>query len=252
MIYWLWFSKIIEISPKTKLELLKTFRTTKNIYYSNKDEFFKNGFSHNLFSIIKSKVDLNVYERMYKYMINNNIMMVNIYDNGYPDTLKKIYDPPVALFLQGDVSTLTYRKIGVVGTRMATMYGMKTAYQIGEDLGNENICTVSGLAIGIDAYAHMGALNSGGNTIAVLGNGIDYIYPKENISIYKKIKEKGLLISEYVPGTKPYPQNFPRRNRIISGLSDSIIVVEASHKSGALITADIALDNGKDIYAVPR
>ena len=139
-----------------------------------------------------------------------------------------------------------------MGCRDCSIYGKNVARKLSYDLAKENITIISGLAKGIDAYAHLGALDAGGGTIAVIGNGLDYIYPYENKKIYERIiKNNGLIITEYVIGTKPEKINFPARNRIVSGLSDGVVVVEAKEKSGALITADFALEQGKNVYAVP-
>ena len=141
--------------------------------------------------------------------------------------------------------------VSVVGSRNATKYGLDTSYKIGQELGEKEITVVSGMARGIDTMAHKGALNIGAKTIAVVGCGLDRVYPPENSELFKEISEKGLILSEYVVGTKVEAGNFPARNRIISGLSENLIVVEATPKSGALITVDYALEQGRNIYAVP-
>ena len=168
----------------------------------------------------------------------------------YPEKLKNIYDPPRKIYLIGNKSLLYQKGIAIVGARDATQYGKKIAYNLAKELSEQNIVIISGLAIGIDSYAHKGSLEKG--TIAVLGSGIDNIYPKENLELAREIiKNKGCIISEYPLGTKPERLHFPQRNRIISGLSDGVVVIEASKKSGALITAEFALEQGKEIFAVP-
>ena len=172
--------------------------------------------------------------------------------NHYIKKLKEIYDPPITLFAKGDISLLNYQNsIAVVGCRNATKYGLKTAKEIAYGLARENILIVSGMAKGIDGEGHRGALETDGKTIAVLGSGVDVPYPLENIELYKKIIEKGLVISEYIVGTKPEAGNFPARNRLVSGLAQGVVVVEAKINSGSMITVDFALEQGKNVYVVP-
>ena len=179
---------------------------------------------------------------------------IGIKSGEYPELLKGIYDAPLKLYTLGNKEILKQLNIAIVGSRTATEYGKKIAYQISKDLSNNGINIISGLAIGIDSYAHLGALqsNSIGKTIAVLGSGLDEMYPKQNIELAKQIiKQGGCIITEYPLGTKPEKMHFPQRNRIISGLSKGVLVVEASEKSGSLITADFALEQGREVFAVP-
>ena len=183
-----------------------------------------------------------------------NIVEISIESEEYPQKLRKIYDPPMKLYVLGNKEILKQKGIAIVGTRNATEYGKNIALQISKELSQNGINIISGLALGIDTYAHKGNIcaQSKGKTIAVLGSGIDEIYPKENIELARKIIQTGgCIISEYPLGTKPSKLNFPKRNRIISGLSDGILVVEAGEKSGALITAEFGLEQGKEIFAVP-
>lgn len=169
----------------------------------------------------------------------------------YPEKLKNIYDSPQKLYVLGNKNLLYRKGIAIVGSRDATQYGKKIAYDLSKELSENGIVIISGLAIGIDSYAHIGALQNG--TIAVLGSGIDNIYPKENIELAREIiRNNGCIISEYSLGEKPERLHFPQRNRIISGLADGVVVVEANQKSGALITADFAIEQGKEVFAVPR
>lgn len=169
----------------------------------------------------------------------------------YPEKLKNIYDSPQKLYVLGNKNLLYRKGIAIVGSRDATQYGKKIAYDLSKELSENGIVIISGLAIGIDSYAHIGALQNG--TIAVLGSGIDNIYPKENIELAREIiRNNGCIISEYPLGEKPERLHFPQRNRIISGLADGVVVVEANQKSGALITADFAIEQGKEVFAVPR
>lgn len=185
---------------------------------------------------------------MQKYGIG----IINIKDKEYPQILKNIYDPPINLYIKGNKEILNNNSIAIVGCREATEYGKKAAKYFAYNLSKKGINIVSGLAKGIDSYSHIGTFQNEGKTIAVIGNGLDMIYPSENIWIAKKILETGgAIISEYPLGTKPEKMNFPARNRIISGISKGIIVVEAKEKSGTLITVDFALEQGRDVYVVP-
>lgn len=172
-------------------------------------------------------------------------------EGEFSKELLQITSPPCILYYYGDVSLLNEKSIAIVGSRKASAYGRKNAKSIAAELGEWGLVVVSGLARGIDCAAHEGAVQSGNKTLAVLGSGVDVVYPRENRTLYNSIREKGLIISEYPPGTKPLKANFPIRNRIISGLSQGVFVVEANIRSGSLITADYALEQGKDIFALP-
>ena len=175
---------------------------------------------------------------------------ISINSKEYPERLKNIYDSPKKLYVLGNKSLLQRKCVAIVGARESTLYGKNVAYELAIQLSQRGIVIISGLALGIDTYAHIGALQGG--TIAVLGSGIDNIYPKGNIELARKIiKNNGCIISEYPLSSKPERLHFPQRNRIISGLSEGVIVVEASKKSGALITAEFALEQGKEVFAVP-
>lgn len=179
------------------------------------------------------------------------INIVTILDEDYPKLLKKIYDPPPVLYIKGDISYLNKNSIAIVGARKASNYGKNAAIYFAKELALMNINIVSGMARGIDSYAHKGALDVKGTTTAVLGCGLDVIYPPENGKLMSKIIEQGCIISTFPIGTQPTPANFPARNRIISGLSLGTVVIEAAEKSGSLITADFALEQGREVFAVP-
>ncbi len=181
-----------------------------------------------------------------------NIHLVHLEHDSYPDALKHIYDPPPLLYVRGTLPT-SDRAVGIVGTRDASDYALKFTEALAQDLARASITIVSGLALGIDSAAHRGAVNAEqGQTVAVLGSGVDVIYPKQNQVLAKRIEAgQGAIISEYAIGTQPTATNFPGRNRIINGLSKGVVVVEAGEKSGALITADYALEEGRTVFAVP-
>lgn len=177
---------------------------------------------------------------------------VILYDDAaYPDKLRQIPQPPPVIYTYGRCELLGEFSIGVVGSRAATSYGRRIAHKLGKDFGNAGVCVVSGLAVGIDAEAHAGCLDAGGPTIGVLGCGLDVVYPWKNCRLYEQIRSRGLLVSEYILGTKPEGFRFPARNRIIAGLSQGVVVVEASKKSGSLITVQYALEEGREVFAVP-
>ncbi len=181
----------------------------------------------------------------------SGIRLVTAFDEEYPIPLKEIADPPLLLFALGELSRLRFRAVAVVGSRSATRYGRDVAASLGQGLSAVGVPVVSGLARGVDAAAHEAALEGPGGTIAVLGCGIDVDYPRENSPLKERIAARGLLLSEFPLGAEPLARNFPIRNRIIAGLSAGVVVVEASRRSGSLITARLAADFGRDVFAVP-
>lgn len=177
---------------------------------------------------------------------------LNIEDIGYPFLLKQIYSAPKKIYVLGNKEILREKSIAIVGCRNCSEYGKKVTKNLAYKLGKRNIITVSGLARGIDTYCHIGTLEAKGRTIAVLAHGLDMIYPIENRNLAKEIiKNGGALVSEYPVGVKPEKNNFPIRNRIISGLAEKTVIVEAKEKSGALITAGFSLEQGREVFAVP-
>ncbi|MBM6860999.1 DNA-protecting protein DprA, partial [Clostridium saudiense] len=188
---------------------------------------------------------------LFKYINENNINYITINSEYYPEKLKEIDDAPYVLFYKGDLSLLNHNMVAIVGSRKNSTYGEVVTRQIVGELRNMDYGVVSGVAYGIDSIAHKECLNRGIKTIGVLGCGIDIVYPKVNRLLYKEIEKSGLLISEFLPNTKPMPYNFPRRNRIITALSKGVIVIEATVKSGSLITVNYALQYGRDVMAVP-
>ena len=181
------------------------------------------------------------------------VIKINMNSKYYPERLRNISSPPKQLYCLGNLELLNYKNnIAIIGSRNCSLYGERAAKDFAFNLAKNNVCIVSGLAKGIDSFAHIGTLNAKGKTIAVLGSGLDNIYPKENIKLVEEIiKNNGLVISEYPLGTKPLKYHFPARNRIISGLSDSILVVEARRNSGTNITVGFALEQGKDVFVIP-
>ena len=250
--YWIWLSLIKNLGSKRKLKLLELYKTPEEIYKLTKEELMNiNGIGEAIANDIMISKNEEILNYHIKYMKENNIKIININEREYPQALKEIYDPPISLYVKGNIEKLNNKNIGIVGCRECTTYGKKSAEYFAYNLSKQNINIVSGLAKGIDRYAHLGSLNTG-NTIAVLGNGLDIIYPKENLELANEIiKRGGTIISEYPCGTKPDKMKFPARNRIISGISSGIIVIEAKEKSGTLITVDFALEQGRDVFVVP-
>ncbi len=250
--YWIWLSLIKNLGSKRKLRLLELYKTPEEIYKLTKEELMNiNGIGEAIANDIMISKNEEILNYHIKYMKESNINIININEREYPQVLKEIYDPPISLYVKGNIEKLNNKNIGIVGCRECTTYGKKSAEYFAYNLSKQNINIVSGLAKGIDSYAHLGSLNTG-NTIAVLGNGLDIIYPKENLELANEIiKRGGTIISEYPCGTKPDKMKFPARNRIISGISSGIIVIEAKEKSGTLITVDFALEQGRDVFVVP-
>ena len=177
--------------------------------------------------------------------------VITIIDDDYPPLLRQIPDPPLALHFRGERALLARTSVAMVGSRRASPYGVNVAAQLARQLAAAGVVIVSGLARGIDAAAHHAALEAGGTTIAILGSGIDVVYPRSNLRLHRRIAERGLILSELPPGAPPRPEHFPVRNRLISGISSGTVVVEATRRSGSLITARMALEQNRDVFAVP-
>src|SRR5690349_9457506 len=180
-----------------------------------------------------------------------NLRLVSRTDPEYPHTLLEIYDPPALLYVRGNAEVLTHVSIGIVGTRRPTLYGTQMAERLGRELAARGLVVVSGLARGVDAISHQGAMAVNGRAIGVLGTGINVCYPKENKKLYEKVLQRGAIISEFPLGTHPAPENFPIRNRIVAGMPVGVVVVEGAQYSGSLITARLAMEFGREVFAVP-
>lgn len=248
---WIWFANLKGIITRKKNELLELFGTPASIYDADAIALAKTGIlsRENIDVILSAESRKTVDETMEKLALNN-ISVITLEDEAYPELLKNIADPPVCLYVKGNINNDEI-SIGVVGSRRASGYGLTTTRKISSELAEYGICVISGMARGIDTAAHQGALSSGGRTIAVFGCGLDIVYPPENRRLMERIVENGAVVSEYPPGTIPAPHHFPVRNRIVSGMSIGVLVVEAGEKSGSLITAQLALEQGRDVYALP-
>ena len=265
--YWIWLSLIKGLGLKRKKQLLEIYKTPEKIYTLNKNDLLKiKGIGNETINNILDKKIKKDVDKHISYMLKNNINIISIQDKEYPNNLKEIYDFPISLYIKGNKDILNNKNIAIIGCREASDYGKKAAKYFGYNLAKEGINIVSGLAKGVDSYSHIGNLCAlmeksypqadklikCGKPIAVVGNGLDMVYPAENKKLEKKIIELGgCIISEYPLGTKPSKMSFPARNRIISGISNAVLVIEAKEKSGTLITVDFALEQGRDVFVVP-
>ena len=190
-------------------------------------------------------------EKELSELASRKLSFVSLADPEYPEKLKQIYDPPIGFYFSGQHSVLTRPCVSIVGTRLASPYGLKQARKISAALARIGFTIVSGMARGIDYEAHRGALELGGNTLAVLGNGLDIVYPPEHFELYQTLSQEGAIISEFPLGRRADKQSFPRRNRIIAGLSEAVIVIESAYRGGSMITANFALESGREVFALP-
>ncbi len=249
--YWIWLS-ILSLKPIEKIKLLNFFNTPEKIFNTKEIDLKKLTDSDKIIKIITNKNKKIEAEKILKEAIQEKISLISYNNNFYSRELQKIYDYPILLYAKGNIDLLNSKCISIVGCRDCSEYGKEVAEKFSFLLSKKDYTIVSGLARGIDTYAHKGSVLATGKTIAVLGSGVNYIYPSENKSTYKEILRKnGLIISEYGINTRPIPEYFPQRNRIISGLSKKVLIVEATRNSGSIITANLACEQGKSIYAIP-
>ena len=253
--YWIWLSSVEGIGPKRFYQMLSIFEDARSVWDALED-----GGDRSLFKFLGKQAldnlrnarDAGYFYRLFDELERKNIRAVPRIGDSYPAALSAIYDPPPTLYVRGEGPLEDDRMFAVVGSRRATRDGSRAAREISEGLAREDVTVVSGMARGIDTCAHEGALAGRGRTIAVLGCGVDVVYPPENDRLAEQILEEGgLIISEYVPGTRPYPGNFPARNRIISGMTSGTLLVEGAKNSGAMITVNFAMDQNRDVFAVP-
>ena len=250
--YWLGLTELRGLKNQTRLALLRHFGTPEDVFYADAGEILlTEGMTREQAAILEDH-RLDAADRILADCQRLDLRLLTIQDAEYPGRLKNIYDPPCLLYVKGRLPAFDEEvAVAVVGTRDATPYGISCAEKLGYGLARGGAVVVSGLAKGIDAAATRGALRAGGVTVGVAANGLDVRYPWENRYLYEDVAAAGVLLSEYPPGTEPFKTNFPVRNRIISGLSLATLVVEAPERSGALITADTAVEQGRDVFAVP-
>jgi DNA processing protein len=250
-LYWLALKLIPGLGTRTASKLLDRFRTPQAIFRASRTELEAAGTSGAAAQSIASGCTFEDAVTQQEKMAQAGAALLTRGDPRYPQALREIFDPPLALFTRGRVELLASLALAVVGTRRPTPYGTAVAERLSADLAHAGLTIVSGLARGIDSSAHKGTLAAGGNTIAVLGCGVDTVYPSENRKLYAEIADKGLMVSEFAMGAPAFPQNFPIRNRIISGVSVGVLVVEGAQYSGSAITAKLAMDQGREVFAVP-
>jgi len=249
--YWVGFNLVKGIGAARLRALLAYFGDAATAWQASSQALRAAGLSPKLveaFLRVRAGVSL---DQVWDQIQAQGISVLTWEDSGYPRRLKEIDQPPPVLYVRGALLPEDEWAVAIVGTRRITPYGRQVSEEVAGMLARNGVSVVSGLARGVDAIAHQAALNAGGRTIAVLGSGVDRIYPPEHRRLAERIMERGALVSDYAPGTPPEGVNFPPRNRIISGLSLAVIVVEAGERSGALITAGFAADQGREVFAVP-
>ncbi|MEJ7609385.1 MAG: DNA-processing protein DprA [Bryobacteraceae bacterium] len=251
ILHWLALKLVPGLGTRNAGRLLERFGTPERILRASREELEAEGISRAIAQTIASGCTFEEAADQHQLMGKFGAELIAITDEKYPPRLKEIFDPPVALFARGRVELLQTVMLGVVGTRRPSAYGIAATERLTKDLAKAQLTIVSGLARGIDTAAHKAALEVEGNTVAVFGCGVDLIYPAENRKLVATIAEKGLLLSEFLMSAPPFPQNFPIRNRIISGMSVGVLVVEGAEYSGSAITARVAMDQQREVFAVP-
>lgn len=249
--YWLWFTHIKEMWSGKARRVLERFESPEELYHAKQQELEKVGIftEADIYNIMAARnMDM---EKLWESLIKKNIRFTHIGQKDYPERLLLYSDKPLWLFYKGTLPYDDEKLVGIVGARNCSQYGRTMAENISRQLGGYSVSVISGMARGIDAAAHRGALKAGAKTYAVLGCGVDVCYPRENIELYMQILDNGGVMSEYIPGAEPLSWQFPERNRIISMFADSVAVVEAKKNSGSLITTDYALQYGKEIFSLP-
>lgn len=247
--YYLWLASISNIEVPIKHKLINCFKTPYEVYNVSRNVLEKYGYEAvTIDKIIDAKkIDVSyIKEEMY----NQDIKFISYNDNDYPEKFRNIYNPPLGVFYKGKLQC-DKPSVAIIGARTCSEYGKEITRQFAKKLAENDITVISGLAIGIDGHAHEGALAGNGYTIGLLGNSIDTVYPNYNIDLFEKMYESGCVMSEYYIGSPTLKTHFPERNRLISALSDLVLVVEARTKSGTMITVDRALEQGKDVFVIP-
>ncbi len=249
--YWIGINLVKGIGAVRFQGLLNYFGNAEAAWYATPEALREAGLSAAIIQrFIKTRESVSLQE-VWEEIVSQNINVMTWDDAAYPARLREISQPPPILYLRGEITTEDAWAVAIVGTRRVTAYGRQVTEEVATFLAQNGITVVSGLARGVDAIAHQAALKAGGRTIAVLGSGVNRIYPPEHRNLAEQIAQSGAVISDYAPNTPPEGSNFPPRNRIISGLSLATIVIEAGKTSGALITADFALEQGREIFALP-
>ena len=247
--YWLWLTTRKGLGTRSAWLVAKHFPTAEAAYFAGAEEYASIEGLQNAAPLLDK--DLSKPERILRQCYETGVSILTLQDAAYPQRLKATDDPPLVLYYRGTLPDLSGPVVAVVGTRRASVYGMTQARRMGYGLARCGCTVVTGGAKGIDTEAIKGALTGGGPVAVVLGSGVDVVYPAQNRNLFRDVEQNGCLLSEYPPGTEPRAGNFPVRNRILSGLSLGVLVVEAPEKSGALITANRALEQGRDVFTLP-
>lgn len=250
-LHWLALKLVSGLGTRRAFQLIERFRSPMAVFRASRSELAGQGLPGTIAQSIESGCTFEDAVDQQQKMMACGAVLVPIFDPRYPPRLREIYDPPVVLFVRGRVELLQSTMLGVVGTRRPTAYGVAATERLSPDLSQAGLTIASGMARGIDTSAHKSVLAIGGDTVAVFGCGVDQLYPVENKKLAAEIEKKGLLISEFPMGTPAYPQNFPIRNRIISGMSVGVIIIEGAQYSGSAITAKMAIDQQREVFAVP-
>ena len=250
--YWLALNLIPGIGSILMKRLLERFKTPEAVFQARSDELSEiEGLGRRVIEEIRKGPLEKAVERELYLLRKVGGRVMTLKDSEYPQRLRDIYDPPTVLYIRGELKKEDELAVSMVGSRKTTPYGRWFTEKVSQELARQGVTIVSGMARGIDALAHWGAISGGGRTLGVLGCGVDVIYPSENRNLLSKIIDHGAILSEFPMGSPPEGGHFPRRNRIISGLSIGVVVVQANERSGSLITAGYALEQGRDVYAVP-
>lgn len=250
-LYWLALKLVPGLGTRTSGKLLDRFGTPQSIFRASRSELEAAGLSGAIAQSVASGCTFEDAAVQQQKMLDSGTELLTIGDARYPRLLREIFDPPIVLFARGRVELLQSLMLGVVGTRRPTPYGLAVSERISADLAHAGLTIASGMARGIDTAAHKGTLSVGGDTVAVLGCGVDVVYPSENRKLAAELAVKGLILSEFPMAATAFPQNFPIRNRIISGMSVGVLVVEGAQYSGSAITAKLAMDQGREVFAIP-
>ena len=251
MKYEYWFAGLKGIPGIDKMWIRSKVSSAKELFYINEEKLISMGIFEKFREKILHHASEREIEELYEKVKRKNVNFVTVLDDTYPERLRRISAPPYAIYFKGKLPEEKRLSISIVGARECSAYGEAMAIEYGKELARNGVQIISGMARGIDGFGQWSALEAGGTSYAVLGCGPDICYPRENYKLYERLNVQGGILSEYPVGVEPLRQHFPARNRIISGLSDVILVMEAKEKSGSLITADMALEQGKDVYALP-
>lgn len=251
MKYEYWFANLKGIPAKEKYRIRSLFPSAKDIYYIEEKRLEQYDVVDKIRQKILRQNSTKEFDKSYEDMQKKGIQFVTMAEENYPERLREIASPPYAIYYKGKLPKNEGKSVSIIGARECSQYGRDMAEEYARELAKNGVQIISGMARGIDSVGQWSALEAGGESYAILGCGPDICYPREQFKLYQRLELQGGVLSEFPVGTEPLKQHFPARNRIISGLSDVVLVIEAKERSGSLITADMALEQGKDVYALP-